>query len=507
MVLNKGSTLPTTISDYLRFPQSQQQSTTTTTDYIKLDELVAHRNSLYQKKKEEKKRAAGVKLLSGQLAWGYFSNDKLSAGEQKQNRATYNKFLDIIMKFVDNDEIPSDELHAASYEVFMMLGNPDKDDVFKQQSLKQLFGSGFKLNLYAALKQHVDQLLTVKNPYQANSAGAREASAIINDTDSQEWGNSFIKLNSVDELFIDIPYQNQEELDMQQEAASASMSSKKEEEIFIVKKTSKKQPQQRQPQQQPQQQQSQKSKFNDQWLIEKCLDTLKASKNIEEDLINILGFDHLDFVGDLVTNKSSVLHAIQNPTTTVKQQVTGKEKQSSNSKKGGQQNNKNDLYDAEEFEQFIPNPKQNIPANLQPQTEFKGKDLNVDAAMFSKVALPSNLIKKECGTHTEMTIPHSKPKPFAENEKLIPITDIDKRSRAAFGKIQSLNRIQSRVFDVAYKTNENLLICAPTGAVWKVVGIPGHCGQRVDRRHAAHAKGAARDTDHHHHSRKMGRCD
>ena len=34
----------------------------------------------------------------------------------------------------------------------------------------------------------------------------------------------------------------------------------------------------------------------------------------------------------------------------------------------------------------------------------------------------------------------------------------------AFKGTRCLNRIQSVVFDAAYKTNENLLICAPTGA-------------------------------------------
>lgn len=34
----------------------------------------------------------------------------------------------------------------------------------------------------------------------------------------------------------------------------------------------------------------------------------------------------------------------------------------------------------------------------------------------------------------------------------------------AFQGVKTLNRIQSVVFDTAYHTNENLLICAPTGA-------------------------------------------
>lgn len=37
-------------------------------------------------------------------------------------------------------------------------------------------------------------------------------------------------------------------------------------------------------------------------------------------------------------------------------------------------------------------------------------------------------------------------------------------AQAAFRGTKQLNVVQSRVFETAYKTNENLLICAPTGA-------------------------------------------
>lgn len=39
-----------------------------------------------------------------------------------------------------------------------------------------------------------------------------------------------------------------------------------------------------------------------------------------------------------------------------------------------------------------------------------------------------------------------------------------KVGQKAFHGITNLNRIQSVVFDAAYNTNENLLVCAPTGA-------------------------------------------
>lgn len=41
--------------------------------------------------------------------------------------------------------------------------------------------------------------------------------------------------------------------------------------------------------------------------------------------------------------------------------------------------------------------------------------------------------------------------------------------RLSFKAYESLNRLQSIVFPVAYHTNENMLVCAPTGAV-----RPGH---------------------------------
>lgn len=39
-----------------------------------------------------------------------------------------------------------------------------------------------------------------------------------------------------------------------------------------------------------------------------------------------------------------------------------------------------------------------------------------------------------------------------------------KIGQKAFHGITNLNRIQTVVFDAAYNTNENLLVCAPTGA-------------------------------------------
>ncbi|XP_011704031.1 PREDICTED: activating signal cointegrator 1 complex subunit 3 isoform X2 [Wasmannia auropunctata] len=60
--------------------------------------------------------------------------------------------------------------------------------------------------------------------------------------------------------------------------------------------------------------------------------------------------------------------------------------------------------------------------------------------------------------------------PIARQESIdveidpVSTSSLDEIGRMAFSGITSLNKIQSIVFNAAYNTNENLLICAPTGA-------------------------------------------
>ena len=51
-----------------------------------------------------------------------------------------------------------------------------------------------------------------------------------------------------------------------------------------------------------------------------------------------------------------------------------------------------------------------------------------------------------------------------KNEKLIAIEDLPKWTHLAFKGMDKLNRVQSKLCDIALKSSENLLLCAPTGA-------------------------------------------
>jgi activating signal cointegrator complex subunit 3 len=83
-----------------------------------------------------------------------------------------------------------------------------------------------------------------------------------------------------------------------------------------------------------------------------------------------------------------------------------------------------------------------------------------------KVSLPENMARKVTQEYEEVDIPpEAKTVPLsAASKPLLKISSLDPMAQEVFRGMTALNRIQTLVFETAYKTNENLLICAPTGA-------------------------------------------
>lgn len=82
----------------------------------------------------------------------------------------------------------------------------------------------------------------------------------------------------------------------------------------------------------------------------------------------------------------------------------------------------------------------------------------------AKLMLPEGIKRENNKMYEEVTIPPSDPMSIGFEEKPIYISELDEVGQLVFKGMQRLNRIQSIVFETAYNTNENLLICAPTGA-------------------------------------------
>ncbi|THH12262.1 hypothetical protein EW145_g150 [Phellinidium pouzarii] len=89
---------------------------------------------------------------------------------------------------------------------------------------------------------------------------------------------------------------------------------------------------------------------------------------------------------------------------------------------------------------------------------------NVLSDMGTKFLLPVDTERHTYEDYDEVILPPAKPVPPRVTERVVLVSELDDLCRSSFLGYASLNRIQSIVYPTAYGTNENMLICAPTGA-------------------------------------------
>uniref|UniRef100_A0A183BX03 Activating signal cointegrator 1 complex subunit 3 n=1 Tax=Globodera pallida TaxID=36090 RepID=A0A183BX03_GLOPA len=131
---------------------------------------------------------------------------------------------------------------------------------------------------------------------------------------------------------------------------------------------------------------------------------------------------------------------------------------------------KNKFYevDEEEDEQFAWDDvmRKAEQLNLSDPTTSEGhKTVNVRVGE-TKMALPEGSTSRRMEHCDELFIPAlgAGNKAFLDNFPRIRIDTMDEFGQRLFEGIESLNVIQSQVYDRAYNSLDNLLICAPTGA-------------------------------------------
>ncbi|KAL7288666.1 hypothetical protein TKK_0017394 [Trichogramma kaykai] len=107
-----------------------------------------------------------------------------------------------------------------------------------------------------------------------------------------------------------------------------------------------------------------------------------------------------------------------------------------------------------------------VPQKRYPFVFDSKLDAKTSAGFISgkQMVLSEDVIRVDSKISERVDIPVPEPKPLNIGNNFVAIETLDEIGQLAFKGIKSLNRIQSIVFDAAYHTNENLLICAPTGA-------------------------------------------
>ncbi len=80
-----------------------------------------------------------------------------------------------------------------------------------------------------------------------------------------------------------------------------------------------------------------------------------------------------------------------------------------------------------------------------------------------KCKLPDGSFKRSKKGYKEIHIPAPKKQPLVESE-IVQTSQLPEWARKAFDSIKTLNRIQSKLYPVAFGQDDPILLCAPTGA-------------------------------------------
>lgn len=111
------------------------------------------------------------------------------------------------------------------------------------------------------------------------------------------------------------------------------------------------------------------------------------------------------------------------------------------------------------MQQRVPKETENLP-----HVYTSGKSVNAAMSYGGKLALPVGTVREQTDICEEVTVPPPNLPPPKATEKPVLIRNLPPLARGCFPGYTSLNRMQSIVQPIAMNTNENMLVCAPTGA-------------------------------------------
>lgn len=209
------------------------------------------------------------------------------------------------------------------------------------------------------------------------------------------------------------------------------------------------------------------SPFSASEIYENLLSLLKKNpSNIQEDILNLLGFDEFDFIEKVLSAREPILKAIssasgsknksaQTPQPPVKIKTVEKLGRHFASE-----------WEIKEEEEFVQDPQgflkqQSVQAPDFPHVYGGKREINYG----SKLSLPVGTEHKDMHTYEEFVIPHVKNSKTKKPQiDLVKISKMEKFAQLSFPGYDNLNLMQSIVYETISFTNENVLVSAPTGS-------------------------------------------
>lgn len=197
-------------------------------------------------------------------------------------------------------------------------------------------------------------------------------------------------------------------------------------------------------------------------LLESILEILHAQdkSQLESELLNLLGAGNIEIISFVLQSKKQLasqpieqtLHLILNPDSSSRLMTNREMKEQVAENAYLAKNQK--LNAAEKVVKY--------PHVFRKYEQGGSSILSVSG---QKYTLPVGTTRSSLQTHEEIRIPAADQVAHRKSlyTKLLKVNDLDRYCKAVFS-YETLNQIQTLVYPVAYETNENMLICAPTGA-------------------------------------------
>ncbi|KAL2159926.1 hypothetical protein VTH06DRAFT_2059 [Thermothelomyces fergusii] len=195
-------------------------------------------------------------------------------------------------------------------------------------------------------------------------------------------------------------------------------------------------------------------------LQDQIMDILGASRpegELQSSLTDLVGFDDLDFIIDLVSHRAEIVasmasESLRDDSTSQAPRLLTKAQRKEALRRRDLEHKAAPLAAAREKEENYPHVYKTYSA---------GNTLSHTGAKYK---LPVGSQRLEFEKYEEYVVPAGKRGTLWPGQRLVRISDLDGLCRTTFKGYKTLNRMQSLVYPVAYKTSENMLICAPTGA-------------------------------------------
>lgn len=191
------------------------------------------------------------------------------------------------------------------------------------------------------------------------------------------------------------------------------------------------------------------SEVQSSWLI-------IVEDELQMSLADIIGYDGLEFVIELIAHRREILLSFPNKTTRTNGIISGLQTKEQREKALR-------LQDYEHKNAKL-GPAIGCEGRAYPHVYRAHSAGNTLSSGGRQYGLPEGSKKIEHELYEEFSIPASKVGTLGLGQRLIEIGELDGLCKRTFKGYKTLNRMQSLVYPVAYMTSENMLICAPTGA-------------------------------------------